>query len=399
MVLAAKKIVVGDGKTVLDNAGIVIRSGKILKIAPIDDIRREYPGETVTDYGEKTIIPGYIDMHTHMGCYDGMWDVTQYGANGYRKGILGLEQTKEAFQHGVTTIRDAGCPDMLLETLRTMQSYGYEKLPRIYHSNQAIAMTGGHCYRMAIVTQADGIDGLRTMIRKQIAAGADWIKIMTTHRMETPVEYSQEELNFAVEETHRLGKKCFIHAALQPGLQMAIDAKPDTIEHGTYMTMEQAQQMIENNIAWCPTIASLEYIVPQLMAHEDDSNAYYQIQIKDREYYARNAQYIRGRFLELANTGIKIIAGTDFDTGYIPSAPVGMELRFWHEFGWDPLKIIQAGTHNGAEVLGIGDTVGLVKEGYQADLVVLDGDPMTDMDAYERIEATYFGGEKVYEKQ
>ena len=399
MILAAKKVIVGDGREVLNDVGILIQKGKIQEIAQIGSIRQAHPDETVVDYGGKTIVPGYIDMHTHMGCYDGMWDIAQYSSNGYRRGILGLEQTAESFQHGVTTIRDAGCPDMLLETLRTMQTYGYETLPRIYHSNQAIAMTGGHCYRMAIVTQADGIDGLRTMIRKQIAAGADWIKIMTTHRMENPVEYSQEELNFAVDETHRLGKKCFIHAALQPGLQMAIDACPDSIEHGTYMTLEQAQQMIDKNIAWCPTIASLEFIVPQLMAHEDDSNAYYQIQIKDREYYARNAQYIRGRFLELANTGIKIIAGTDFDTGYIPSAPVGMEMRYWHEFGWDPLKIIQAATHNGAEVLGIGDSVGLVKEGYQADLTVLDGDPTADMGAYEKIAATYFGGEKVYEKK
>ena len=396
MILTAKRAITGDGKTVLKEAGILVREGKIQKIAAAEDLKKMFPDESVTDYGDATIIPGYIDMHTHMGCYDGVWDVAQY--NGYRQGILGLQQTEESFMHGVTTIRDAGCPDRLLETLRIMQTYGYVTLPRIFHCNQAIAMTGGHCYRMSIVTEADGIDGLRTEIRRQIRAGADWIKIMTTHRMENPVEYSQEELNFAVQETHRLGKKCFIHAALQPGLQMAIDACPDSIEHGTYMTLQQAQQMIDKGIYWCPTLASLEYIVPQLMAHEDDGNAYYQIQIKDREYYANNAKYIRGRFLELANTGIKIVAGTDFDTGYIPSAPVGMELRYMHEFGWDPCKIIQAGTYNGAELLGISDTVGLLKEGYEADIAILGGDPLTDKDAYERILATYFGGKCVYTK-
>ena len=398
MILAAKRAIIGDGVTVLEDAGILIKESKICKIGKCADLSSEFPDEEVVDYGDATIVPGYIDMHTHMGCYDGMWDIAQYTDNGYRRGILGLQQTQEAFEHGVTTIRDVGCPDGLLEALRTMQKFGQAKLPRIYHSNQAIAMTGGHCYKMAIVTQADGIDGLRTCIRKQIATGADWIKIMTTHRMDTPVEYSQEELNFAVEESHRLGKKVVIHAALQPGLQMAIDAKPDSIEHGTYMTNEQAQQMIENNIYWCPTIASLEFIVKVLRANRDSSNPFYQSQLKDCEYYASNAAYIRGRFMELAATGIKIVAGTDFDTGYIPSAPVGMELMYWHEFGWDPLKAIQAATYNGAELLGIGECVGLLKEGYEADIAVLNGNPLNDKDAYSAIAATYFGGECVYKK-
>lgn len=395
MILTAKKVIVGDGKEILNDVGIVIQEGKIQEIAQIDSVRRAHPDETVVDYGERTIVPGYIDMHTHMGCYDGMWDLAQY--NEFRKGILGYQQTAEAFTHGVTTIRDAGCPDKLLQTLKTMQTFGYAKLPRIFHCNQAIAMTGGHCWRMGIVTEADGIEGLRTMIRKTIRHdGADWIKLMTTHRYDTPIEYTQEELNFAVEETHRLGKKCFIHASIQPGLQMAIDSCPDSIEHGTFLTVDQAKQMRDKNIYWCPTIASLEYIVPQLMAKEDDGNAYYQIQINDRNYYAGNAAVIREHFLELAETGIKIIAGTDFDTGYSPSAPVGMELRYMHEFGWDPLKIIQSASQNGAELLGIGDKVGLLKEGYIADITILGGDPETDKTAYEKIEATYYGGELVY---
>ena len=395
MILSAKKAITGDGKSVLNNVGILVKEGKIQEIATIDELKRRLPDEPVTDYGDATLIPGYIDMHTHMGCYDAMWDLPQY--NDFRKGILGYMQTQESFEHGVTTIRDAGCPDKILETLRIMQTYGMAKLPRIFHCNQAIAMTGGHCWRMSIVTEADGIEGLRTMIRKTIRHdGADWIKIMTSHRYDTPIEYTQEELDFAVAETHRLGKKCFVHASLQPSLQMAIDAGFDSIEHGTFLTVEQAKQMAEKNIYWCPTIASLEYIVPVLRSKADSSNAYYQIQLKDCEYYASNAIVIRDHFLELAETGVKIIAGTDFDTGYSPSAPVGMECRYMHEFGWDPLKIIQSATQNGADLLGIGHEVGLLKEGYIADITVLGGDPEASKDAYEKIEATYYGGELVY---
>lgn len=397
MILTAKKAIIGDGKNVLNNAGIVVKDGKIAKIAPIGELRKEFPNEPVTDYGDATIIPGYIDTHTHLGCYDGVWDLSEY-ANGYRKGILGLQQTQECFQYGVTTIRDAGCPDMLLETLRTMQKYGYVKLPRIFHCNQAIAMTGGHCWVMDIVTEADGIDGLRTAIRKQIRSGADWIKIMTTHRENSPVEYSQEELNFAVAESHRLGKKCFIHAGLQPGIQMAIDSKPDSIEHGTRLTVDQAKQMRDDNIYWAPTICSLEFIVPRLRASGNASNPFYQIQRKDAEYYAKNAGIIRDNFMALAETGVKIVAGTDFDTGYIPSAPVGMELRYMVEFGYDPLLAIKSATETAAELLDIGHEVGLLKEGYIADLAVLGGDPQQDKTALEDVRVTYYAGEIVYSK-
>jgi len=395
MLITSKKIITGDGKTVLTGNGIYIKDGIIKKISTLADLKKLYPDEQVIDYGDAAILPGFIDTHTHIGAYDGMWDFTDY--NEYRIGILGMQRTVECFQYGTTTIRDVGSPDKLMESLRTIADKGFAVFPRIFHSNQAISMTGGHCWRMSCVTEADGIEGLRFCIRDQIKKGADWIKVMTTHRIDLP-EYSQEELDYASQESHRLGKKLAVHAALPIGLEMALKCKPDSIEHGTYLTVDQAKFMRDENIYWVPTVATLEYLVPSLMKSDTDSNAYYQIQIKDREYYARIVSVTRDNFLKLAETGVKIAAGTDFDTGYIPSAPVGMELKKMIDLGWDPLLAIQAGTFNGAELLGVSDTIGLIREGYTADIVVVNGDPQIDGSILEDVVVTYFGGKLVYTK-
>lgn len=394
MIIAAQRIIAGDGESVHANNALHIKDGIIDCIGPPQELRERYPADTFEDYGDATLTPGYIDCHTHLGCYDGVWDLAQY--NEYRKGIFGLTRARECFKYGVTTVRDAGSPDNLMETLRRIEASGFEVLPRIFHSNQAIAMTGGHCWAMSIVTEADGIEGLRSVIRRQIRGGADWIKIMTTHRDGTEVEYSQEELNFAVGETHRLGKKCLVHAALQPGLQMAIDARPDCIEHGTFLTVKQAEQMRDNNIYWDPTICSLEYIVPVLRESADSSNPYGAAQLRDCDYYERNARVISKNFAELIATGVKIVAGTDFDTGYCPPSPVGMELRYMAQYGMPPLKAAQT-SRNAAEMLGL-KNIGLLAEGYTADIAVLKGDPLKDIGAFEDILATYLGGELVYSK-
>lgn len=401
MILRARWVLTGDGKTVLENAGVLARGGVIEKVAAARELAAAFPDEESVDYGACTLVPGYIDCHTHIGCYDGVWDIADYGDDGYRRGIFGLQELRQCFRWGVTTIRDAGCPDMLLETLRRMGENGFEKLPRIFHCNQAIAMTGGHCWKMSIVTEADGREGLRAAIRKQVRSGADWIKLMTTHRVGSEAEYSQEELNFAVEETHRLGKKCFIHAALQPGLEMAIQAGPDSIEHGTFLTEEQAARMRDAGIYWAPTLAATAYLVPilekSIRGHAGESNAYVRRQMKDCAFYARNCAVRKERLMPIASTGVKVVAGTDFDTGYGPSAPVGMELRLMCQYGMPPLMAMET-SKNAARMLGLAD-VGLLVAGYQADITVLGGNPAEDYRAFEDVRATYLGGGCVFKEQ
>lgn len=383
MIIQAKWIIPGDGKTILRDAAILVQNGRIEALSDPKTLRVDNPQEPIVDYGPCALVPGYIDCHTHIGCYDGVWDIDDYGADGYRRGIFGYLEAQQCFQWGVTTIRDAGCPDMLLESLRKMATNGLAKLPRIFHCNQAIAMTGGHCWKMSIVTEADGIEGLRKAIRRQIRSGADWIKIMTTHRIGSEVEYSQEELNFAV-----------------PGLEMAIQAGPDSIEHGTFLTEVQAIRMRDAGIYWVPTLAATAYLVPilqkRIQEHTGESNAYIQRQIKDCEFYARNCIVRKERLMPIASTGVKVVAGTDFDTGYGPSAPVGMELRLMAEYGMPPLMALET-SKNAAEMLGMED-VGLIQAGYQADIAVLGGNPLEDYFAFEDIRATYLGGECVFEK-
>ena len=122
-------------------------------------------------------------------------------------------------------------------------------------------MTGGHGHQDG-VEEADSPWGVRAAIRRQLRAGADWVKILTSNRGDIP-EFTQEELDAAVDEAHRQGVKIAVHSGTQPSIQMCIDAGFDTIEHGTFLTEAQARQMAEKGIAWTPTITAYTYLYEQ----------------------------------------------------------------------------------------------------------------------------------------
>lgn len=396
MILAAQRIITGDGVTVLENQALVVQNQRIQAIGKLEELKKDFPGQEVRDYGAATIIPGMMDMHSHVGLYDGCPDANEY--DGYRMGILAKMQLEECFRWGVTTIRDAGCPDGLLESMRRAANKGHLTVPRIFHCNQAIAMTGGHCWSLNIVTEADGIEGCIKAVRQQIKAGADWIKIMTGHRTETP-EYTQEELNVMVEEAHRFGRKVEVHAALNTALPMAIACGCDSIEHGSLLTPELARQMREKNIYWCPTMSFLDYWTPLVTVNHRMYNEYAQGSQDTYPYFKGVDGYVHDHFVEVVNASqVKIITGTDCDNGYGRNGSASLEVADLIKCGWDPLLAIQAGTYNCAEILDIHHEVGLVKEGYLADLAVLNGNPLADGSVLTDIVETFSNGQSVYKK-
>ena len=139
-------------------------------------------------------------------------------------------------------------------------------------------MTGGHGSQMGEGEAVEEIDSpwaLRIAVRKRIKSGGRWVKLLTSHRTNTP-EFTQEELNAAVDECHRLGGKIAVHAGTQPSIQMCIDAGVDTIEHGTFMSEEQAKQMVEKGIAWVPTVMVYSEAAKDKAKKDPASAAYYE---------------------------------------------------------------------------------------------------------------------------
>ena len=191
MILRAKYLITGDGRTCLQDQAVYLdKEGKIGWIGDAAEAAGRYPEEMVKDYGEATILPGLFDMHVHFGYYYSQPDLNNY--DDYMVAYYALEQAKQSLRLCI--------------------------------------MTGGHGHQDG-VEEADSPRGVRAAIRRQLRAGADWVKILTSNRGDIP-EFTQEELDAAVDEAHRQGVKIAVHSGTQPSIQMCIDAGFDTIEHG-----------------------------------------------------------------------------------------------------------------------------------------------------------------------
>ena len=260
MILRAKYLITGDGRTCLQDQAVYLdKKGKIGWIGDAAEAAGRYPEEMVKDYGEATILPGLFDMHVHFGYYYSQPDLDNY--DDYMVAYYALEQAKQSLRLGITTVRDLSCPPNLMKQLRLAGQKRYVTVPRIIHADAGICMTGGHGHQDG-VEEADSPWGVRAAIRRQLRAGADWVKILTSNRGDIP-EFTQEELDAAVDEAHRQGVKIAVHSGTQPSIQMCIDAGFDTIEHGTFLTEAQARQMAKKGIAWTPTITAYTYLYEQ----------------------------------------------------------------------------------------------------------------------------------------
>lgn len=397
MIIVAKKIVTGDGSTVLENSAIYVnKNGEIEKIGTVFELKELYSDEEVTEYPESTLLPGLIDLHAHLGHWGCSPKPAASVMNDYMMAYITQKHAQEAFTRGVTTIREVCSPEGVCQTMKAASEMGFFKIPRMEYCGSGLCITGGHGSSFGLgegVEETDGEEALRKAIRIRVKHGSKWIKIMTSHRSDV-CEYSQEELDAAVDECHRLGIKITVHSGTQPSIGMCIKAGFDTIEHATFVTREQVQEMIEKGLAWTPTI------LPYTTIYKDMEKKYEGMDEKPVEYYycKAAADMYKEHFKEYYDMGILVGAGTDNVTAKGTDLYVAKELAYMVEYGLTPLQAIQIGTMNGAKVLDMEDKVGQIKEGLWADILIVDGDASEDIEALENINTVYLGGEKVYSK-
>ncbi|MEG0227263.1 MAG: amidohydrolase family protein [Lachnospiraceae bacterium] len=399
MILCANHMITGDGTTLLQNYGIRINEmGLIENLDSALELKKQYPKDIVKDYGNATILPGLFDMHVHLGYWLSQPDSFLY--NDQLITLLALKNAQDAFSKGITTVRDLSSPANLCKNLKIAERKGYATIPRIIHSDRGICMSGGHGWDDDI-EQADGPWEIRSAIRRQIRDGAEWIKILTSHRSNIP-EFTQEELNAAVHECHRRNIKCAVHAGCQPSIQMCINAGFDTIEHGTLLTQEQALQMKDNGQAWVPTIFAYTYLyevcVKNMDAHKETAfnDPVMAKEMRDFQFFEPAYLAYRDHFKDLYDTGVTICAGTDMVLYQAPVLPLSTELGLMVQYGITPLQAIQTATSNSAKVLGIEDEVGVLKKGYLADVLVVNGDVSRDIACISDVENVYQNGKIVF---
>ena len=399
MIISAGYLMTGDGKTVLkDKAVLTGKDGKIKKIAAKEELLREFPDEEIKEYGNATILPGLCDMHVHLAAWYSQPDSFNYGPQLIM--LYALQHAQAAFERGITSVRDMSSAHGVCKNLKFAAEKGFITIPKITHTDIGICMTGGHGWEEVI--QVDGPWEVRKAVREQIRDGAEWVKVLTTHRSHIP-EFSQEELNVAVDECHRRGVKCGVHAGTNPGIQMCINAGFDTIEHATFMSLDHAKQMAEKGIAWTPTIMAYTYlydILKEKIEKQEElstNNLVMQKELEDYRYFESAYKAYRDNFKAFYDTGVTVIAGTDMVMYKTPFLPLPRELEYMVEYGLTPVQAIQTATSNPAKVLGVEDKRGLIKEGLEADILVVEGDLSKYIRCLNNVKLVTLNGKRVYE--
>lgn len=384
-----------DGLVIIDN-GTIVYSGKMDEV-----ILEHYQDAQVIDLSGKTIMPGMIDAHVHL---------TLAGEPSYLHTLImedakltvikGIERAKNALNAGFTTIRCLGEKGQIDVYIKKAIEEGVIVGPNILASGKAITITGGHGDMFpgdieidGIATIVDGEDAVRTATRKQLKLGVDNIKLMATGGGMSPgdARISQltiAEMRVAIEEAEKYGKLTAAHAIGEEGINNALEAGVRTLEHGTYIS-DKGIEIIQRTGA---------YLVPTLAAFK---TLKYGKEGGVPEYHLKKVQAFKdAHFINLRkalDAGVKVITGTDAGTPFNLHGENAYELECLVEAGMTPMEAIHAATRVAAEALKLEDK-GMLKEGYIADLIVIDGNPLDDITILQhgKVEQVYKQGELVY---
>ncbi len=373
LLLRCSRIVDGVGGT-LTQHGVLVEGKRIARVAPIAEFEG-FSGEDLA-LDNTTLLPGLIDCHVHL-CFDAEpnpGEVTEKMQPG-AVAVRALANAQRSLRGGITAIRDCGGKDYLEFAARDACNRGQFQGPTVRASGRMICMTGGHDNRFGRV--ADGVDEVVKAVREQVHAGSDLVKIMATGGVMTPgvdpedAHYCAEEMAAGIAEGHRFQKPCASHAQGTEGILNAVRGGIDSIEHGIFMSQKCIDEMLERGTYLVPTLAALNNI---LAAGDRGIPDYV------REKAARVAETHRNSIKMYYQAGGRIAMGTDAGTPFNHHGENAQELRYMVGVGISPLDAITFSTANAADLMRLEKT-GRIQAGAVADLLVVEGNPLEDIDA------------------
>jgi imidazolonepropionase-like amidohydrolase len=395
IVIRARRLFDGKSAGTVSPGVVVVNDGKIVGLGTAAAIP---PDARIIDLGDATILPGFIDCHTHLtGESTDDWKTDEM--NQFKKIVPEAALDATAFARrtllaGFTTVRDVGASDLVDVALRNAIASGKVEGPRMLVCVHAIGATGGHCdptggYRPDIYGDvgeelgvADGPDAVRRAVRINVKYGADIIKtcasggvLSLTDKVDSP-QMTQAELDALCDESHALGRKAAAHCHGAEAAKRAIRAGIDSIEHGTFLDDEALRMMKSRGT----------YLVPTLMAHKGlkerlDKAAFMPPQVKEK---AENAgRHINATFKRALAIGVRIALGTD--AGVYAHGRNAGEFGLMVDLGMKPVDALKAGTSVAAKLLGVDDRVGTLEVGKLADIVAVPKDPTVDVRETEHV--------------
>lgn len=366
------RLIDGTGQTI-EPATVIVREHTIATAGPSRTTSMPRGATRVNGRG-LTLLPGLIDCHVHL-CWRGEADVVkaveqETPIETLLKASRSAGQTLEA---GVTTVRDVGSRDHLIFALKKAIDNGLTPGPRIIGAGLAICMVGGHLRRV-IAQEVEGVEQVRQVVRQQIVAGAEVIKVIASGGVLTPgtspeqAQMTLDELSAAVDEAKRAGRKVAAHAHGASGMKNAIHAGVHSIEHATLMD-EEAAGLFEKHAV---------YMVPTLSALATTGACRRGCGIPDDALEKAKAMTKRHQssFRQAHQRGLLIAMGTDAGTPFNYHGDNAQELERMVAYGMSPMEAILTSTSAAARLIGIDDQVGTIEPGKQADIVFIEGNPL-----------------------
>jgi len=398
----------GTGTAPISGQAVLLNAGKITAIGPVGELKApDGSNFTVKDYGDSTILPGLVDGHTHM----------MAPGDGTHGDITGNEQddvllmralhNARTFLHaGVTTARENGAKNKVGFSLKDGINMGLSEGPEMIISGRPITITGGHFWYCG--SEADGVEGVRAEVRKLVTEGADFIKIMATGGStwsSNPLQpsYTVEEMAVIVEEAHRFGKLTAAHCASMQGIKNALDAGVDMIIHcvfedetGMYEFNEPLAEQLAAAKAWVnPTLHVVQsgidlterigydrgWLTNEEQASIDSSKKSLETRVESVN--------------KLINMGVRMIAGSDSPWGAYPPGEFIKEMVALTKAGLTNTEALVTGLSHAAESIAVGHQAGTLAENRPGDILVVGGDPTSDLNALWDIKDVYKTGIRI----
>ena len=398
ILIKAGRLIDGRSDGPQSGVGILIEGDRIKAVGPLAQVQGQARGARVIDLSQMTVLPGFIDAHTHLllqgdSTAQAYNDQLLYQSTPYRA-ILAARNARIALEHGFTAIRDLETEGAMYADVDVKRAVDRGEIPgpRIFASTRAMAPTGlypivSDNWELELphgVQPVDGVEGARLAVRQQVAHGADWIKYYSDRRyyfgpapdsvLHSWVNFTDDEARAIVDEAHRLGRKVAAHAIGSDGIAAALRAGVNTIEHGDGMTDSLLDVLVAKGVYWVPTVTVAYYVAAPRGG-----------------VWGPMVEHQRRAFTRGLKKGVRIVLGTD--VGGFPWTDLNQakEFEYYVQYGMTPMQAIKSGTSVAAELLGQRD-LGVVTAGAYADLVAVAGDPLKDVAELSRVRFVMKGG-------
>lgn len=403
--ISAGRLLDGTGAASIPNGAILFDDDRIVAVGPEAAVPTPDGAQSFT-FPTKTLTPGLVDCHSHLNMPGDGTTIEGTAADGDDLCLLrSAENARTMLLSGVTTLRDNGAMHRttfaIKEALRRQIITG----PRLSIAGRPITMTGGHCWPLG--GEADGEDAVRQSVRHLVKEGADWIKVMATGggtvgTIPYRPSYTATELAAVVDEAHRANRLAGAHCSCTAGMVNALDAGVDMIIHGNFtnpqgafeLDADVAKRIADQGVWVNPTLHvnrvrlwRLERISRERPLSEQEQA---ELALHRERYLDREAN-----FQGLLAAGVKVAAGSDSGWSYYAFGAFVHEIEAMASAGLGAAGAFKSATLDSAASMGLDHDVGSLEVGKLADLLLVDGDPTTDVAALQRVQAVWLGGRPV----